>query len=502
MEYAVAVLDIGKTNKKIAIYDEKLNQVDSVYKSIPTVPFEELDVEDTEGIEAWFYDNLKVLGRKYNIRCLSVSAHGATCACVDAEGGLPLPVVAYTNDVPEEFHEAFYKLVGSCADLQKETGTAQVKPLINLAQLIYFIQKRFPSQYEKSDKILPYAQYFGYRLTGTAAADYTYTGCHTYLWDFDRWQWSSVARKLGILDKLPDKLQNPGDILGTISPAMVERTGLGNDTIVTVGLHDSNSSLIPYLVKGEKNFILNSTGTWCVVMHPTRDYSFRDEEIGKTVFYNISARQELVKTAIFMGGLEFETYMTILQKLNREDEYPSFDGQVVRSALDKRSDFIVPGVVRGAGQFPDSRPGVYEGARFYSLNEIRNGIVPEFFSNYTYAHAVLNLSLVMQTRVALERISAGPGAPVYIEGGFRKNDVYKRLIASLYPDSPVYTTSIKEASSYGAAIVGKAAYDGVEMDDLADLIKIEMNPVKAEELAGLEAYGKDFFERIEGVNID
>jgi sugar (pentulose or hexulose) kinase len=496
MEYAVAVLDIGKTNKKIVIYDEKLNQVDSVYKSIPTVRFEELDVENTEGIESWFYDNLKELSGKYNIRCLSVSAHGATCACVDKAGELAVPVVAYTNEVPEDFHDKFYELVGNCHTLQRETGTAQVKPLINLAQLIYFLQKRFPSDYAKTDRILPYAQFFGYKLTGTAAADYTYTGCHTYLWDFDKWQWSSVAEKLGILPKLPEKLKNPADILGTISPEMSLRTGLKPETIVTVGLHDSNSSLIPYLVKGEKDFILNSTGTWCVVMHPTREYSFSEEEIGKTVFYNISARQELVKTAIFMGGLEFETYMAILQKLNKTDEYPAFSKEVVQSVLDKKSDFIVPGVVKGAGQFPDSEPGVYEGERFYSLDEIRKGRVPEFFMNFKYAHAVLNLSLAMQTAVALDRVSSGTGSPVYIEGGFRRNAVYKRLIAALYPDSPVYTTSIKEASSYGAAIAGKAAYDDVELEDLADLVRIDMNPAGAEELTGLNEYRKGFMERL------
>ncbi len=496
MEYAIAVLDIGKTNKKIVIYDEKLNQIDSVYKSIPTIQFEELDVENTQRIEDWFYENLKALSQKYDIRSLSVSAHGATCACVDKAGELAVPVVAYTNEVPEDFHDKFYELVGNCHTLQRETGTAQVKPLINLAQLIYFLQKRFPSDYEKTDRILPYAQFFGYKLTGKAAADYTYTGCHTYLWDFDKWQWSSVAEKLGILPKLPEKLKNPADILGTISPEMALRTGLKPETIVTVGLHDSNSSLIPYLVKGEKDFILNSTGTWCVVMHPTREYSFSEEEIGKTVFYNISARQELVKTAIFMGGLEFENYMTILQNLNNTDEYPGFNRDIVQSVLDKNCDFIVPGVVRGAGQFPDSKPGVYEGERFYSLKDIRNGQVPAFFSDFRYAHAVLNLSLLMQTSVALDRVSAQAGTPIYIEGGFRKNDVYKRLIASLYPDSPVYTTSIKEASSYGAAIAGKAAYDDVELEDLADLVRIDMNPVEAVGLEGLKDYRTAFMKKI------
>ena len=33
MEYAVAVIDIGMTNKKVAVYDENLHQLDAVYKT-------------------------------------------------------------------------------------------------------------------------------------------------------------------------------------------------------------------------------------------------------------------------------------------------------------------------------------------------------------------------------------------------------------------------------------------------------------------------------------
>lgn len=496
MEYAIAVLDLGKTNKKVVIYDEKLNQVDSVYKSIPTITYEDLDVENTEEIENWFYDNLKELSGKYNIRCLSISAHGATCACIDKNGELSVPVVAYTNEVPEEFHKEFYEIAGSCNSLQRETGTAQVKPLINLAKLIYFLKKRFPSEYNKTDKILMYPQYFGYRLTGCLSADYTYTGCHTYLWDFKGWKWSSVAQKLDLISKLPEKIQNSGDVLGKISSSIAKRTGLSPDTIVTVGLHDSNSSLIPYLIKGDKDFILNSTGTWCVVMHPTKEYSFSDEEIGKTVFYNISARKELVKTAIFMGGLEFETYMTLLQKFNKRDNYPSFDRDVLQSVLDNNSDFIIPGVVKGAGQFPDSTPRIIEGEKVYSLSELEHEHFPDFFSKYKYAHAVLNLSLAIQTSVSLERVSVPAGVPIYIEGGFRRNDVYKRLIASLYPDSPVYTTNIKEASSYGAAISGKAAFEKVSLEELSDYVQIEMELVEPVDLKNLQVYTSKFLKKI------
>jgi sugar (pentulose or hexulose) kinase len=501
MKYAIAVLDIGKTNKKLVIYNDNLKQIDSVYQSIPTIIYEDLEVEDTIEIEKWFYSKLKIMNSRYNIRSISISAHGATCACLGETGELSLPVVAYTNEVPDSFHREFYKLAGDPDFLQKETGTAQVRPLINLAKLIYFMKKRFPEEFDKTEKILMYPQYFAYRLTGKLSADYTYAGCHTYLWDFKHWQWSSVVEKLGIQSKIPTGLNNPGDILGTISEDTASKTGLREDTCVTVGVHDSNSSLIPYLLKGKENFILNSTGTWCVIMHPTETYSFSEEEIGKTVFYNISADQGLVKTAIFMGGLEFETYMKFMKKRNHPSDYPGFNKDLMERILNGNCDFIIPGIVRGAGQFPDSFPVVHESETQFPLHDIEQGKFPLFFDDYAYAYGVLNLSLAVQTKVSIDRIKAPLGSPIYIEGGFRNNPVYTSLIASMYPDSSVYTTNIKEATSLGAALLSKAAYEKVELSELKSNVPIEMTRVKSESLKNLNNYIARFMDKVSFKNL-
>lgn len=492
MEYAIAVLDIGKTNKKVVIYDEKLRQIDSVYRSIPAVPFEELEVENAKEIEEWFLKEAGRFGKKYPVKVLSVSTHGATCACVDGKGELSVPVIAYTNEPEESLHDEFYKVAGRPEDLQMTTGTAQVKPLINLGKLLFFARKRFPGEFARTERILMYPQYFGYRLTGKAAADCTFAGCHTYLWDFGKWTWSEVCDKLEIKNLLPETVCRPGDVLGTITPEIAGKTGLSPDTIVTAGIHDSNSSLIPYLVKGEKDFILNSTGTWCVVMHPSEKYGFSGDELGKTVFYNISAREELVKTAIFMGGLEFEKYSSHLKRINGEDAFPGYDKVVIQSVLDGMSDFIIPGIVRGAGQFPDSEPMVIEGDQSFTPEDLDGEILPRFFGDFSYGYAVLNLSLAIQTKVALDRIKAPAGSPIYIEGGFRKNDVYIKLLASLYPDSPVYTTDISEATSFGAAMLGKAAVENVALDSLKDLVEIEMHRVEPDSFSGMDEYVKKF----------
>ena len=497
MDYAIAVLDIGKTNKKLVIYNNALKQIDSIYSSFPTIKYEDLDIEDVEGINSWFIEGLKSMGSKYPIKVISITTHGATGVCIDKEGNPSVPVVAYTNEVDDSFHDEFYNLAGDREELQVKTATAEVKPLINYAKLLYFLKKRFPEDFEKTDKILFYPQYFSYKLTGKTAADFTYAGCHSYLWDFKEWCWSDVAGKLGIVSKLPENVNKPGDILGKISDKISKMTGLDHDTIVTTGIHDSNSSLLPYLINGEENFILNSTGTWCVVMHPTRGLSFTKDDLGKMVFYNISANEELVKTAIFMGGLEFETYIKILQKIHKREDYLGEEMDLIQEIVTQNEYFILPGVVKGAGLFPDSDPRIIDDGLEFSLKEVKEkGVIPPFFRDYKKAYLVIVLSLAMQTKVAIDRINAPAGAPIYIEGGFRHNINYVKLIASMFPQSPVYLTNINEATSYGAALLSKAAYEKKDTSELKDFVDIEFNLIKPARIDNLHEYESEFIKQI------
>jgi sugar (pentulose or hexulose) kinase len=82
MEYAIAVIDIGMTNKKIAIYDDSLIQLDARYKNFEPKIVKDLETHDLEAMEEWFIAELKDLAAKYRIKALAVSAHGATFVCV------------------------------------------------------------------------------------------------------------------------------------------------------------------------------------------------------------------------------------------------------------------------------------------------------------------------------------------------------------------------------------------------------------------------------------
>ncbi len=493
----IAVLDIGKTNKKVLIFDTNLKILDSVYKAIDEYTEDGVNYENVEGAFTWFKAQLKIFSSTYNIRALSITTHGATAMSIGADGRLAVPPVAYTTEAGEEFRQDFYNTFGSPEDLQASTATAEIGSMINIAKKLYFQKKKWPDKFKEIKTILNYPQYFGYLFTGALGAEPTCLGCHTYLFDPLTQQYSQVAHKLGVQDKLPAKISKSWEILGNITPDISTQTGISTDCVVTMGIHDSNSSLLPYLVKGYDNFVLNSTGTWCVAMHPTSKIQFEREELGKLIFFNLDAFYNPVKTSIFMGGLEFETYSDILKKINKSDNFPDFNWDIYKQAVKDCDSFILPSIVKGTGQFPNAAPRIIERGIEFSYQDIADGRhIPEFFSQYEKAYAILNLSLAIHTKVALDRTGFSGKGDIFIEGGFRKNQDYNTLLTALYPKSRVSTTSLNEATAFGAAILGKAALEGTTPMESKNSFEIEMNEITPQPLPGLDKYMNNFMKLV------
>jgi len=514
MEKALAVIDIGMTNKKVAIYSPRLELLAIEKKCFEPLIADGIESHNLIGMETWFYSVLRAFSRTFDIAAIAVCTHGATFVCTDAKGEPVLPCLFYTHEPGEAFQRRFYDMAGDPEALQAATGTPNLSAIINPAKGLFLARELYPQAYEKTELALPYPQYWGMRLTGKAGVEGTYIGCHTYLYDWNKGDYSSVAEKLELKGKLPSPLRNSWEVLGTVLPEIARKTGLSESTIVTMGIHDSNASLLPYLVKGfGTEFIVNSTGTWCVLMHPQEHYGFAPGEIGKVVFFNRSAYNKPVKTAIFLGGKEYEVWTGVFRaqekraQENRAAAEPSppnapnpaaRDASVYARIVDECSSFILPEIVPGSGQFPGSIPQAVEGGIRYRLPDIEAGRAkPAFLADLEKAEAVLNLSLAMQTIVALERAGLAPGQKIFTEGGFRNNAEYNAILAAALPENPLFLTDMSEATSFGTALTGLAALEGKTPSDLAGLFSIAQIPAPPMRgLGGFEAYKKEWLRLI------
>jgi len=486
MTDAIVVLDIGMTNKKVALYSTELEMIAERKRVFPPLMRDGLETHDLSGMEAWFLAMLCELAREFSgthrIRAIAVSTHGATFVAADAAGNPVAPCVYYTYEPQGDFHERFFASSGERKALQASTGTPDFSALINLGKGIFFLKERYPEAFASARWFLPYPQYWSMRFAGKASAEGTYIGCHTFLFNWQNNGYSSVADALGIRDRLPLPIGQPWEVLGTISPEIAARTGLSPDTVVTLGIHDSNASIMPHLATaGQRDFVLNSTGTWCVLMHPAARYGFEADELGKVVFFNRSAWNTPIKTAIFLGGKEYETWINIIAGLQHSTpaRLPQPTQADYARVLAERSCFILPEIVPGSGQFPGSAARAIERGAHYSLAQVEAGAsLPEFLRDPTTAQAVLNISIVLQTEVALIRTGLMEGTEILTEGGFRNNGDYNSLLASAFPGNPVYLTDLKEATSFGAAMTALAALRGIDPIELSPYIHVEKTAVR------------------------
>lgn len=503
MEQAIIVIDIGMTNKKVAVYDEKLVQHDAVYREFQPVLIrdpvtgEQLPSHDISGMETWFTGQIRIFAQKYPVRSISVTTHGATFVCIDSCGTVCAPCIFYTYEPGDTFQQEFYDICGTPEELQAETFTPRFSAMINLAKGIFFLKKHFAQAFSRTDTILTFPQYWTFLLTGKKAYEPTYLSCHTCLWKQNEHQWSSVVDSLEIRSLMPVQYVSTCSVLGKILPRAAERLGLDPSVVVTAGIHDSNASLLPYLADrhGEKDFILNSTGTWCVCMHPAQDSSgktdavYTPDDIGKVVFFNRSALDTPVKTTIFTGGMEIDTYVRLYQHICGTNAFPVSDMQAVRRILSEKKIFILPEVVPGSGQFPGSRPGIYEDGSFFPLADIKTGgTIPSVLHDEKLFFAVLDISMVIQTETALYRAGMSDTTSVYIEGGFRKNKLYTELLASVLPHNSVLLTNMEEATAAGCAMSALTALSGKSCTELGQFVKIEHVPVCGTAVSGYEAY--------------
>jgi len=476
----IAVLDVGKTNKKLRVYDRALAVQDEARAAFDTVDCDGIETDAADELLAWFCDAMQQFARRYDVRAIAITTHGATCALLDEAGRLAHPVISYTCPRGAEVQDAFYETFGSRDALHHETSTPDFG-FANVAKMLFFVKTQLPEVWGRVRHALFYDAYLGYALTGRMASESTYLGNHTYLWRYKEAAWSSVAKALGADRLFPETLSKPWDLLGTVQPAVAERCGLEADCPVTCGIHDSNANFLPYLAQGQQDFILNSTGTWCVAMKQAAAPELTDAEVAAKLFFNMDATGKPVLTALFPGGMEYDKFRGFT---DLEDES---DVASIEQVIADRKLFVVPGALPDAQVFPAAAPKVVYNDAVYSLADLEAGRAPLGDLGQAY-NAALNLGLAIGSQEMMGRLGAKAGTTVIVEGGFANNTAYCQALASLCPKATIALTNMKEGTSFGAALTAWMLADGRSLEDIGQAFAIEVTPVLAAVNGDLAGY--------------
>ena len=291
----IAVIDIGKTNAKLALVDlDSLSEICVLTRENRVLAAPPYPHFDAAGIWAFIKQGLRQFQADFGISGISITTHGATAALLTRDGLLAAPILDYEHTEIDQSRAEYNAIRPDFLD----TGSPDLPMGLNLGAQLFWQLRTMPDLAQRIDCVVTYPQYWGYLLTGRRACDVTSLGCHTDLWVPAQNRFSDLPARLGLADKFAPCL-SPADILGPLLPQLQSELGLGAVPVVC-GIHDSNASLLPHLLGRAAPFSVVSTGTWVISMAVGGDPVSLDPK--QDTLINVNALGAPVPSARFMGG--------------------------------------------------------------------------------------------------------------------------------------------------------------------------------------------------------
>jgi sugar (pentulose or hexulose) kinase len=432
-EKVIAVFDVGKTNKKLLLFDYNLKLVLEQEIRVPEKRDDDgFECDNIELIEKWIRESINKLvhSEKYDLTALNFATYGATIVYLDANGRRITPVYNYLKPIDEKIPERLYRSYGGQDEFCRRTASPALG-MLNSGIQILWLKTAKPEVFSKVRYILHFPQYISYLISGKICSEHTSIGCHTGLWDFDNMKYHQwvTDQELDLPEPVP---------VGTFTEVVID----GKRIKVGIGIHDSSSSLAPYFTGNKGKFLLISSGTWCINMNPFNNEKLSVEQLDNDCLCYMSiARQPVKSSRLFLGNMH-ETGVRMLNDHFRttEDFYKNvkYDQDLIKMLKDRysgdRRAFFNSGP--GSREFKE-RIDLFD---FKSFDEGYHQLMSEL-SDLTYEA----ISLILPNKDDTENL--------YITGGFAKNKIFLKLIAKSFLSKKVYTSEISNSTALGAALV-------------------------------------------------
>ncbi len=422
----IAIFDVGKTNKKLFLFDEHYRIVyEKAAKFIETVDEDGDPCENLDSLELSVFDSLREVFRmaEYEIRAINFSTYGASFVHLGEDGKPVAPLYNYLKEFPKELCEQFYKTYGGEGLWAKETSSPVLGNL-NSGMQLYRLKYQKPELFAKIKYSLHLPQYMSYLLTGKPYTDITSIGCHTGLWDFEKNDYHTWVYQEGIAEKLAPIVPSDGVLQGNDA---------ANGKLVGVGLHDSSAALIPYLVNFTEPFVLISTGTWCISLNPFNTSAVTEDDLENDCLCYMQYKGSPVKASRLFAGNEHE--------IQTKKIASHFD---INTSVFKHIEYDAD-VVQKLKKDESRQPVSLQQSAFASRNL-------HVFENYTEAYHQLIIDIMEQQLFSTSRILSPNVKRIFVDGGFGKNAVYMNLLAAAFPQLEVFAASMAQATAVGTAI--------------------------------------------------
>ncbi len=424
----IAILDVGKTNKKLILFDEDYALRFEKSTDIAEVADEEgFPCEDLAAISQWVNDSISAAATHPNflLKAVNFSAHGASFVHLDRSGKVIAPLYNYLKPYPENLSKAFYEAYGGKVEFSKRTASPVLGSLNSGLQLYRLIHEQ-PELFNRIRTSLHLPQYLSFLQTHKLTSDITSIGCHTGLWDFQQNNYHRWVHEEGLFEKLAPIL--PCD---SVMHVAFKKQPIA----IGIGLHDSSAALIPYLKQFGEDWVLLSTGTWNISLNPFNADPLTEDELSKDCLCYLDYQGRPVKASrLFAGHAHQEQVERMAEHFHQQVEYHwsiPFDDATFMKSKSTTQDFHPGQLIRGDFF-------AYDLFTFKSFDEAYHQLIFELVAFQT-----ASTSLVLR-----------PGTNnLFVDGGFSKNQLFMRCLGAALPKLKISGASVAQASSLGAALV-------------------------------------------------
>ena len=429
-KHCCLVFDVGKTNQKYFVFDSNHKILRREKVSFPKIEDEDGHAaENIQSIVSWMKDSFDDLLKSddFSIEKVSFSGFGATLVHLDEKGDVVTPVYDYHKTVDNDTFTHFYKDYGPESVFASHTGSKNLN-LLNSGKQLYWLKHKRPALFKKIRFSLHLPQYLSYVFTGEMYTEYTSIGCHTDLWDYEKKDYHDWVKAEEIDRLFPPIVQTQKTVIKNFE---------GRKITFGIGIHDSSSALLTYLLEGKESFMLLSTGTWCINFNPFSDGSLFDEkqiDEGATAYMKIDGSP--VKTSrLFLG----EEHRLKVQKLVAHFGAPEFYHRQLEFDKTIHEEQVQKSACHFNWQFIDNADS--------PANDILD------FPNFEVGYHQLMHELIGVLKNKIQVICENIPEKIFVDGGFSDNKIFVALLKLQFPEQKIKAKPASYACALGAALL-------------------------------------------------
>ena len=134
MKEVIAVFDIGKTNKKILLFDNNFKVVYQQEDKFPVVLDDDgFECDDIDLINTWILKTLaEIISKKeYDLLGVNFSTYGASLMFLDENGKQLTPVYNYLKEISPSVSEELFEEYGGKEEFCRKTASPALGFLMN-----------------------------------------------------------------------------------------------------------------------------------------------------------------------------------------------------------------------------------------------------------------------------------------------------------------------------------------------------------------------------------